>query len=392
MRLALILALAGWSTAAAQSVANPNRIRSLIARMESGAGSQPLACDVTPIKPALNFSFRYQAGYSVSVPMKQYFGSGHSWTTLIQITPQAEGKRPVYLVSQASLPNIPKTNVESRSGGAYLLGEGAYDVRWMLVDNSNRVCRKSWRVEVRRARSESKVRVSMPADTVWEIGLRGSRQLPTATDDAAPMRLTIFLHTAPMFARRTRMRGNDQITLLSTVSALLERLPAKYVRLVLFNLDKQKELYRKDDFQLRDMYQVYESMSNIELGLVDYQVLQNRMGHVDLLSDLVNRELAEAQQSDLVLFLGPTTRFLDRMPNELVEKPAGLGPHFYYFQLVPGPFQQDAMLTDSIKSTLSRVGGKTLVIHNPGEFAKAIERVEKLPRIAAQGMTGGGQR
>ena len=232
----------------------------------------------------------------------------------------------------------------------------------------------------------------MPADTVWEIGLRGSRQLPTATDDAAPMRLTIFLHTAPMFARRTRMRGNDQITLLSTVSALLERLPAKYVRLVLFNLDKQKELYRKDDFQLRDMYQVYESMSNIELGLVDYQVLQNRMGHVDLLSDLVNRELAEAQQSDLVLFLGPTTRFLDRMPNELVEKPAGLGPHFYYFQLVPGPFQQDAMLTDSIKSTLSRVGGKTLVIHNPGEFAKAIERVEKLPRIAAQGMTGGGQR
>lgn len=392
MRLALILALAGWSTATAQSIANPNRIRPLIERMESGGGSQALACDVMPIKPTLNFSFRYQAGYSVSVPMKQYFGSGHSWTTLIQITPKAEGKRPVYLVSQVSLPNIPKTNVESRSGGAYLLGEGSYDVRWMLVDNSNRVCRKSWRVEVRRARSESKVKVSMAPDTVWELGLRGSRQQPAATDDAAPMRLTIFLHTAPMFARRTRMRGNDQITLLSTVSALLERLPAKYVRLVLFNLDKQKELYRKDDFHLRDMYQVYESMANIELGLVDYQVLQNRKGHVDLLSDLVNRELAESQQSDLVIFLGPTTRFLDRMPQDLVDKPAGPAPHFYYFQLVPAPFQQEAVLTDSIKSTLSRVGGKTMLIHNPGEFAKAIERVEKVPRIAVQGTAGGGER
>jgi hypothetical protein len=57
---------------------------------------------------------------------------------------------------------------------------------------------------------------------------------------------------------------------------------------------------------------------------------------------------------------------------------------------VPAPFQQEAMLTDTIKSTLSRLGGKTMLIHNPGEFAKAIERVEKAPRSTAPGVAAGG--
>ena len=184
----------------------------------------------------------------------------------------------------------------------------------MMMDDTGRVCRKSWRVDVRLSRAERMVKVAMPPDTVWEIGLRGSRTLPQGTDDAAPLRLTIFLHTAPLFPRRTRMRPNDMVTLMSTVSSLLERVPARSVRLVLFNLDQQKELYRKDDFQLQDMAQVSQAMTNIELGLVDFQVLQNKRGHVDLLTDLVNREMQAQPPSDVVLFLGPAARFFDRVP------------------------------------------------------------------------------
>jgi len=55
-------------------------------------------------------------------------------------------------------------------------------------------------------------------------------------------------------------------------------------------------------------------------------------------------------------------------------------PQFYYFQLIPFVHQQQAMLSDSIKSTTSRLGGKTIQIHSPGEFAKAIERLEKSER------------
>jgi hypothetical protein len=34
------------------------------------------------------------------------------------------------------------------------------------------------------------------------------------------------------------------------------------------------------------------------------------------------------------------------------------------------------MPADTIKNAMSRLGGKTILIHTPGEFAKAIERLE----------------
>ena len=373
----MVLVLAAAAARAQSIVNNPNRLRNVIAQLE---GSQPgeklLRCEVSPLKPVLNFSFRYQAGYMVSVPMNQYIGAGHGWTVLTRITPEGGDRKPVYLVSRIPLPQVPKTNVEVRVGGGYLLGEGVYHVNWMMLDNTGRVSRKSWRVDVHLSHAERKVKVAIPPDTVWEIGLRGSRTFPQGTDDAAALRLTIFLHTAPLFPRRTRLRPNDMVTLMSAVSALLERVPARSVRLVLFNLEQQKELLRKENFLLQEMWQVSQAMNNVELGLVDYQVLQNKRGHVDLLTEMVNREVQAQPPSDVVLFLGPSTRFFDAVPQARLEKALEPAPQFYYFQIAPF-VSQAGELGDTIKSAVSRLGGKTMVIHTPGDFAKAIERLEK---------------
>ena len=296
---------------------------------------------------------------------------------LTRVTPEGGDRKPVYLLSRIPLPRIPKTNVAVNIGGGYLLGEGVYNVRWMMLDDTGRVCRKSWRTEVRLQPRRPHGKGGDAAG--YGVGDRPARgaDSPAGTDDAAALRMTIFLHAAPLFPRRTRMRPNDMVMLMSTVSSLLERVPARSVRLVLFNLDQQKELYRKDNFLLQDMVQVSQAMTNIELGKVDFQVLQNKQGHVDLLTDLVNREVQAQPPSDVVLFLGPAPRFFDRVPQASLEKPAGRGPQFYYFQLAPFLRQQPAMLTDTIKSAVSRLGGKTMVIHTPGEFAKAIDRLEK---------------
>ena len=362
--------------APAQSIVNPNRLRGFVEQLEAGhAGEQALRCEVSTIKPWLNFSFRYHSGYMVAVPMNQYFGTGHRWTMLTRITPAGGARKPVYLISQIALPPVPKTKVEAGVGGGYLLGEGAYDVRWMIVDDAGRVFRKSWHVDVHPSRAERQVKVAMPPYTVWDIGQRAPRIFTRGTDDVAPRRLTIFLHTAPLLPRRTRLRPADMMTLMSTVSSLLERVPARSVRLVLFNLDQQKELYRKEGFMLQDMAQVSQAMTSIELGMVNVQVLQNKRGHVDLLTDLVNREIEAQPPSDVVVVLGPETRYFDRVPHTSLEKPPGHAPEFYYFQIVPFLFRE-AMPADTIESAVSQLGGKTMRIHTPGEFAKAIERLE----------------
>jgi len=131
---------------------------------------------------------------------------------------------------------------------------------------------------------------------------------------------------------------------------------------------------RRDGFSPDSMDQVMQSLNELELGSVDYSVLKNRRGHVDILADLMNQELEEP--SDLVVFLGPPARFSDKLPQAAVEKPRGAGPRFFYLQLQPF-FRMTTNFPDSINFAVAKVKGKTLLIHTPGEFSNAIDQLEK---------------
>jgi hypothetical protein len=357
---------------------------------------KPLRCEVIPIHPALNYGFRFQAGYRASLSLSPYRGGGHSWRMVTRITARAGDRAPVYLVSTMRVPDIPDTKMVFQAGGAYLLGEGAYDVSWMMVDDSDGVCRKEWHVDVRLGRGEHTVKVAMPPDTVWDLSLRGAHRQPPVTDDAPPLRLSILLNAAPMSLRRTRLGPGDVGRLISAVSSLLEHVPTMGVRLVAFNLEQQKELYRKDGFQLQNLPEVAQAMNGTELQLVDYKVLQNRRGYVNLLADMMNQELKADPPSDVVLFVGAPSRYDDRMPATVIDKPAGRGPQFLGIELATFPrILQPATSADSpvilqssgsglpdvIRSAVGRMGGKTVMVRTPGELAKAIDRLEKMAPV-----------
>jgi hypothetical protein len=359
--------------APAQYVIDIDRMSAATRNFEWRPDDKPLSCYVSALRPTLNFGFRFQAGYTVRVPMQQYRGKGHRWTVLMRITP--EGGKPVTLVSRYRLPDVPKTTAEVEVGGGYLLGEGKYAVAWKMTDDTGRICRKEWRIEAKLNRGERKVKVAMAPHTVdafsnWTVGHRNP-------DDAPPIRLTVLMHAAPNSPRRMRMAARDRVLLLGTLSSLLERLPTSSVRLVVFNLDQQRELYRQDDFSATEFNNVAQSLDGLELGMVDYHVLQNSRGHVDLLADMVNHEVNAAQPSDVVLFLGPMARYVDRMPSGVLEKPPGGTPKFFYFQYRP-MLRVESSLPDVIHSAVSRLKGKTVIIHSAGDFAKGIDQVERL--------------
>jgi hypothetical protein len=376
MRVALLFFLIAATSLRSQNLIDSSRARRAIRLLEPQPGEKALRCEVTPIRPTLNFGFRFQAGYVIRVPMDQYFGPRHGWAIFTRVTPE-QGGRPAYLGTNLRLPNVPKTKNSVEVGGGYQLGEGRYQVKLVLMDDSGRACRKDWSVEAKLNRGERAVKVAMPPGSVSDLSMRGLRGLKPAADDAAPVRLTILMHAAPLSPRRMRMGPRDRLMLLSTLSSLLERIPTKSVRLVVFNLDQQKELYRQDNFKAEAFDQVAESIEQIQLGLVDVQVLQNRGGHIALLTDLVNRELAAPEPSDVVLFLGPMSRYFDKIPDSWLEKPGSGGAQFFYLQYrSPFPPMQ-AALPDTINSAISRLRGKTLTIRTPGDFAKAIEQLEK---------------
>jgi hypothetical protein len=363
------------SACAAQVIVDPARFGSILKALERQADEKPLRCEVTPIRPSLNFGFRFQAGYVVRVPMNQYSGPGHGWAMVTKITPEG-GHPPVYLASRIGLPSVPKTKVVVEMGGGYLLGEGRYDVNWTLLDDTGRVCRSSWRVDARLGRRERQVNLAMPRDTVADFTLRGRSGRKRGADDAAPIRLTVLLNAAPLVPLRTRLRASDRVILLGLLSSLLERVPARSVRLVVFNLDQQKTLLRQDAFAPDALSRVAQALNSTELGLVDYHVLQNPLGHVDFLAGLINLELRAEPPSDVVVILGPQTRYVDKLPPTALEEPAGAAPQFFNLQFRPY-FRNVATLPDSISLATAKAKGKTIVIRTPADFAKAIEQIER---------------
>jgi hypothetical protein len=372
LAIALLLASAGT----AQVIVDPARVKSLAKSLEPQAGEKLLRCEVTPIKPALNFGFRFQAGYVVRVPMSQYSGAGHGWAMLTRITPEGGGQQPVYLAGRVRLPPIPKTKIEFEVGGGYLLGEGRYDVKWAMFDDADRICRGSWHVDARLGRHERQVKLSMPRDTVADFTLRGRSDGKRDADDAAPFRLTVLLNAAPLDPLRTRLRASDRVILLGLLSSLLERVPARSVRLVIFNLDQQKTLLRLDAFSPNALGRVAQSLNSLELGRVDYHVLQNPRGHVDLLAGLMNQELRAEAPSDVVVILGPATRYLDEVPQAALEETRSAVPQFFNFRFKPY-FRGGLDLPDSIVRATAKVKGRTIVIHTPADFARAIEQIER---------------
>lgn len=319
-----------------------------------------LTCEVNPTPPYLNFGFRFQAGYFFSLPLSEFFGPGHKLTIVARVTP-TEGP-PVYLGQGFDLPPIPKTKQYLETGGGYLLGEGRYQVDWLLFDERNRACRKSWTTKVARSRGDRNVKLAIPPNTVSEFSLRGLKPVAKETKPGGP--LTVLLNAAPLSLRRTRLRPSDEMLLVGALSSLLERLGDRPVKLIVFNLDKRQELYRRENFRTTELNAVGQAISQLELGLVDYQVLQKPKGHVEFLADLFNQE----SNAETLVILGPTTRYFDKMPAQRLEKGAA---RIFNLQFIPF-IRYGTPFPDLIDSAVRRRKGKSLLLRTPADFAKAI--------------------
>jgi hypothetical protein len=408
MRAPIFALFAG--TLCAQISVDPAQLGELPARLESSeAGS--LRCEISELPPALNFSLRFEAAYTVRVPLSQFQGQGHQLSILLRVRPEAGGT-PVYFVEQFRMPDAPvEASQRVEAAGGYLLGLGRYSTRALVYDEAGRTCRHEWTSDAHLSPGQRGVHISMPPNTV--AGLSQAHATEAAVGPPALGSLTIFLDAAPLSPRMSTLPAQDVVTLVGALSSLLEQVPANSVRLVVFSLDLQKELFRQDSFTTAGIAPVEEALNALQLGTVDYHILQNRGGHLALLADLVNRERHAEAPSDAVVFLGPRVRYQDKVAPEQVEGPPGK-PAFYEIQfrhvmqlrpppdIVNMPMGRGRGLggaspnaaggrggrgaggsggrpmadnTDTITLLVSHLKGKTFLVQSPADFAKAIHRI-----------------
>ncbi len=424
---AMVLPL-GW----AQSRIEPAEARVI----QSRGNRASLACQVTAIRPFLNFSLRLQTGY-----IFRYSGSGHELTVLTAVAPD-NSATPAYFLDRIQLPQSP-TDAQYEATGSFFLGAGHYHVDWLLSDESGRACHKQWDLTAELARGDRGMKLAMPPGIAMDVSLHGVAQTGRSAA-ATSRRITVLLDAAPIsratagnpmagaglpFQRDAGGRelpplpplGDDPVTpsilgprdqalLMGALSALLEQFPDAAIRLVVFNLEQQKELYRRDGFRLENLHQIAEVLRQIQLATIDYRILRNRTGHIDLLASLTNQELRAEPRPDAVIFLGPRERFHDNFPDGLLDPHPGPKPHFFFLAYqVPGrarggiesatpdagtggidlPDTPSTLarsggvtlsssplgLSDTVSKEIGKLKGKTMTIESPRDFAKALKAI-----------------
>jgi len=331
-----------------------------------------LSFRVVPIRPVLNFALRYQTGYYFTLSLNQFDRQKDRILCILRVKPLDSDRLPIYWYRLLSLSRVPPAFKLIQSNGGFAVGEGKYGVELALVDTRRRWARQHWKFEVR-PHGQKDIGVHLGRGEVQFV--EQLRWKENATRPAGEhSRLTILLHAAPARLRSIRLQGFDQMMLLSSLSSIMEHRPFTHVRLIAFNLDQQRTLFQKEEFDFRGFQELARSLGEVNLGTVSYDVLSRREGHIDLLESLLRKEMTAEQRSDAVLVLGPTARQYSAWKREVCKEGA---PDLFYFQYRP-LWNAGSEFPDLIEHLMRACSGKTFRIHTPADLEVALAKLVRV--------------
>ncbi len=352
----------------------------------------PLKCEVTRMKPALNFAFRYQAGYRVTLPLNQLAEDNKTLVIAFRVTPDgaepdpnpgstADPKaavpalRPSYFLQFLRTGKLPPQTREARAkfqavfDGGFFLGAGNYQVDWILQDGQSRACRASWRID----HHPKDVSIKEFLQTGQVSSLRLNRLAAIENGPARTRRVAVLLHAAPQYPRKSVLSGFDISMLISSLTSLFEDSPFTAVSVTAFSLQKQKELYHSDKLDRASFRELNRALDQVENATVDWTTLKNPKGQADLLVRLVNRELASATPPDAIIVMGPNSWNSIKIAAGRLEK-STLSPPVFYIRhdLFPNMFP----FRDTVEELTRAAGGKILTVRGPKDLADAMKKIE----------------
>jgi hypothetical protein len=368
---------------------------------------QTLPCDAEQTKPFLDFAFRFEVGYVVRCPLKEFGGIETSLAAYTRVQ-NARNTNPLWFSEWYRVPGIPDdmrsrfnlqrdhNDVEFR--GTVAVGEGEYSLDLVVADRQHRLFHRNWKAKVFARGAELRAPVSLPPNTVTAVECPDWRHTESAHNFR---RLTVLVDAAPVNSGSTRLRPWDRTFLTEALSSVLTQLPSNSVRVVAFNLDQEQELFEADEFDAGETHRFSQSLEKLELGKISYDVLREAHGACNMLLDLLKRERAAKNAGDAIILLGPTNRLNDRIPPELMQDHRVGGPPVFYLKYSPispvrfrlpftGMGMREDLSSDLMNVETSDNGefpdivqhaaalhdGVTINMHSPIDLADALKAIE----------------
>lgn len=391
MRYALLFAALMLANAAKAQELVPRAEQATVSRLfdANARAADSLKCDLHHLPAELDFAFRFDVRYLVACGLAQ-FHPDSGVTLYVRITPQAGNLlilRELHHL-RPEMPRGPSNKLTIQMSGAFTAGEGKYLVDLLLADDTGKTFLSHWPVEVTRKGRERDVPLAIRPNTVLPsifVPWNGK-----STGEKSGLRLTVLLHAAPMNQHSAKLQAWDRLFLLEALVSLLRQTPYTSIRLIAFNLDQQKELFRDENFNSKSLDRLSDSLREAEMATVPVNALEST-AQPELLARLSREELAQPAPSDAVIFLGPSSRFDKKVSKDALRELENGRRRFFYFEYFPS-FMRGSEFPDAIHFLTRDLHGTVFPIHSAPELAISIQRmlsqIKPLDRLASKSGAG----
>jgi len=351
-----------------------------MAILEAGEPRQDLPCKVEDTKALLGFDLKFHTGFEVSVPMRELAGSENLLTIVFRVRPEGKPEGDRYFIQRIRVPQLD----EDAKGDAFLqggfdVGEGKYQVEWLMRDRAERVCSQTWKVDASLPQKDKQISMNEPADTVEPSATEQFQEEPpvSRSADETPLTVKVLINFAPQRARSATLQPVDTSALVSILRTISRDPRIGKFSLVAFNMQDQKVLYKQENADRIDFPKIGEALRDLKLGTVDLKKLANKNSETEFLSELLQKEVTGTEAPDALIFAGPKVLLDQNVPQEALRSVGSLDyPVFYLnYNLYP----QQIPWRDSIGHAVKHFHGIEYTISRPRDLWFAVsEMVQKI--------------
>jgi hypothetical protein len=379
--LVLLCLIAGAKGCLGQSLLTgpggaPNLLGTDLAVLEEREPRKDLPCSVVAQKPVLGFDLRFHAGYDISVPLREIAGSQNQLIVVFRVSEASKPDFPVYFVQRINVPPIEEdARGDALLQGSFDLGEGKFQVDWLMRDRTERVCSSYWESEAVLSPKDKGVVVTLEKGEVAPTDREQFEPQPflRRSDGDSGLNMKVLVNFAPQNAKSATLQDSDTDALVSVLRCMQRDPRIGRFSVVAFNVQEQKVLYRQEGSSEIDFPAIGEALRNLRLGRVDIARLGQKNSNTDFLGDLLVNEIGAPDKPDAFIITGPKTLVEESIPAEKLKASPGTDlPVFYLnYNLTP----QLTPWRDALSGAVRFFKGQEFTISKPRDLWFAITEI-----------------
>jgi hypothetical protein len=363
-----------------------------LAIFEAKEPRRDLPCAVSPNRPILGFDLRFHATYEVAIPLRELAGKENLLTILFRVRSEARPNEPLYFMQRVRVPEIE----EQARGDAYLhggfdVGEGSYQVEWLMRDRAERVCSAFWDVKAVLPERDREIELRVAADQISEPEFEQFKEEPPVVRSSGgdSLSVKILINFAPQNSRAATLQPFDTSALVAILRTIAREPRIGKFSVVAFNLHEQRIIHRQDGVSRIDFPALGASLESLNLGTVDLKRLSEEHGDTRFLADLIQQEFGAEPAPDALIFAGPKVLLEKNVSEEQLAVLRDVPyPVFYMnYNLYP----RENPWRDAIGNAVRFFKGAEFTISRPRDLwfavSEVVSQIAKLKRDRLLGAT-----